>query len=445
MLTEDYDEMVDIWSFGMVILELVTQQLPYSECKGAFQAYQVSNNRTYCNPFYSLIDIKCSKLNKNENIRLYTVNDRMKRIVYIQTIISGTKPLVLSQISNPYIRSFIDICLNITAKCRPTALELLSHPFLLSRASDKILCHKGVKPKSRQIPEPPASPEKANDTNHPITPLSEIEESIENPEIRTLSEERIVVEAVDVINDNKTKITMQIFSHAFPDKIMTVAFEYDKTKDLPRSVADEMVQALKLQKYFVEKIQSAILKAVKESHTDRCEDAKEENVIEANNQPNHIENEHEIKLESMKIAQTDQDLHRSHIMKLNSPKNMNRGFSKENVKLKKRQDTHAWLIDHELSDLIPIFDKEGLTMGHLKDATNDDLKEMRDMYKWNVVIYLKLRKAVEEIQPATSQNSQYIEQEQTRILDELSRKHQIVSRDINTVKGVINGLLIDLI
>eukprot|EP01084_Bolivina_argentea_P125202 221857_1 len=37
---EDYDEMVDIWSFGMCVLELITSLIPYSECKGAFQVYQ---------------------------------------------------------------------------------------------------------------------------------------------------------------------------------------------------------------------------------------------------------------------------------------------------------------------------------------------------------------------------------------------------------------------
>ena len=154
--------MVDIWSFGMVILELVTQQIPYSECKGAFQAYQA--------------------------------------------IISGTKPLVLSQISNPYIRSLIDICLNVSPTCRPTALELLSHPFLLSRGSDKTLCHKGIKPKSATFPpEPPKSPLIELEA---VSPVSEIAESVD---IGSLSEEQIVVETVDVLDANKTKITMQIF------------------------------------------------------------------------------------------------------------------------------------------------------------------------------------------------------------------------------------------
>ena len=77
--------MVDIWSFGMVILELVTQQAPYLECKGAFQAYQA--------------------------------------------IINGKKPLILEQVHNQYIKSFIDICLNPNQNVDQQQ-TILDHPFI---------------------------------------------------------------------------------------------------------------------------------------------------------------------------------------------------------------------------------------------------------------------------------------------------------------------------
>ena len=30
---EDYDELVDIYSFGMCLLEMITLEIPYSECR----------------------------------------------------------------------------------------------------------------------------------------------------------------------------------------------------------------------------------------------------------------------------------------------------------------------------------------------------------------------------------------------------------------------------
>ncbi len=37
---ENYNELVDIYSFGMCMLEMVTCECPYSECKGFIQIYK---------------------------------------------------------------------------------------------------------------------------------------------------------------------------------------------------------------------------------------------------------------------------------------------------------------------------------------------------------------------------------------------------------------------
>lgn len=37
---EEYNELVDIYSFGMCILEMVTCEYPYSECKNQAQIYK---------------------------------------------------------------------------------------------------------------------------------------------------------------------------------------------------------------------------------------------------------------------------------------------------------------------------------------------------------------------------------------------------------------------
>merc|ERR1712154_621647 len=63
--------------------------------------------------------------------------------VYNKVMIEKKKPDILFKINDPYIRSFINICLDFNPLQRPTANELLSHPFLLPRyPRDYILCQK---------------------------------------------------------------------------------------------------------------------------------------------------------------------------------------------------------------------------------------------------------------------------------------------------------------
>eukprot|EP01083_Nonionella_stella_P266709 901851_1 len=194
LFKEQYNEMVDIWSFGMVILELVTKQMPYAECKGAFQAYQA--------------------------------------------IVSGTKPLILSLVNDNYIRYFIEICIKLNPKERPTAIELLEHPFLLDRINDRILCHHSIKPKNQKYPEPPESPVKPHikpsqiDTqqlddskqmlyNNPSSkpPTRTPTPNASTPKMNTISQEKVIVEKIDVIG-NIYSFTMKICGNSFSEKIM---------------------------------------------------------------------------------------------------------------------------------------------------------------------------------------------------------------------------------
>ncbi|CAM0944715.1 unnamed protein product [Alopecurus aequalis] len=84
---ENYDELVDIYSFGMCMLEMFTLEYPYSECKNPAQIFK-----------------KVSK---------------------------GVKPAALSKIVNPEVKHFIEKCL-VPASKRLSARELLQDPFLCS-------------------------------------------------------------------------------------------------------------------------------------------------------------------------------------------------------------------------------------------------------------------------------------------------------------------------
>ncbi|XP_021848654.1 probable serine/threonine-protein kinase WNK9 [Spinacia oleracea] len=82
---EEYNELVDIYSFGMCILEMVTFEYPYSECSNPAQIYK--------------------------------------------KVISGKKPDALYKVKDPEVRQFIEKCL-ATVSSRLSARELLNDPFL---------------------------------------------------------------------------------------------------------------------------------------------------------------------------------------------------------------------------------------------------------------------------------------------------------------------------
>ncbi|KAF7840544.1 putative serine/threonine-protein kinase WNK11 [Senna tora] len=79
---ENYTEKVDIYSFGMCLLEMVTLEIPYSECDTVAKVYK----RVTC----------------------------------------GIRPMSLNKVRDPQVKGFIDKCL---CSDRPSASELLRDPF----------------------------------------------------------------------------------------------------------------------------------------------------------------------------------------------------------------------------------------------------------------------------------------------------------------------------
>lgn len=82
---EEYNELVDIYSFGMCVLEMVTFEYPYSECTHPAQIYK--------------------------------------------KVISGTKPDALYRVKDPAVRQFVEKCVATVSRRLP-ARELLKDPFL---------------------------------------------------------------------------------------------------------------------------------------------------------------------------------------------------------------------------------------------------------------------------------------------------------------------------
>ncbi|XP_026823268.1 serine/threonine-protein kinase WNK1 isoform X3 [Rhopalosiphum maidis] len=85
MYEEHYDESVDVYAFGMCMLEMATSEYPYTECTGPAQIYK--------------------------------------------KVISGVKPLSFDKIENPEIKDIIESCIKLKKEERPSIKELLAHDF----------------------------------------------------------------------------------------------------------------------------------------------------------------------------------------------------------------------------------------------------------------------------------------------------------------------------
>ncbi|KXZ51020.1 hypothetical protein GPECTOR_14g260 [Gonium pectorale] len=83
---ESYDERCDIYSFGMCLLELATQEYPYAECHSVPQIFK--------------------------------------------KVTLGVPPASLARVSSQELREFISLCIAHNPADRPSARELLKHPYL---------------------------------------------------------------------------------------------------------------------------------------------------------------------------------------------------------------------------------------------------------------------------------------------------------------------------
>ncbi|MFS7951295.1 putative protein kinase WNK-NRBP family [Helianthus anomalus] len=111
---DDYNELVDIYAFGMCLLELVTFEYPYIECANAAQIYKnvtsVSDLRHLLFPFI-----------------LFHI-DQVHQL--------GVKPASLTKVNDPEIKSFIENCITNVAD-RLSATDLLMDPFLHEKDDDE--------------------------------------------------------------------------------------------------------------------------------------------------------------------------------------------------------------------------------------------------------------------------------------------------------------------
>ncbi|PAN41292.1 hypothetical protein PAHAL_8G033400 [Panicum hallii] len=193
---ENYNELVDIYSFGMCMLEMVTGECPYSECQGFVQIYK--------------------------------------------KISEGIKPIALSKIKDEEVRSFIESCLGSAADRLP-ASELLKSPFILK---DDIINDKTFNPAQ----EPIAFPQNL-DLDLDATPIfvSLLSNGIAcdgKESISLVLRRGVFVLEGDMSIKDPVKLLLRI---PVPNgKCKNIEFAFDLEKDTSLSVATEMVEELEL-------------------------------------------------------------------------------------------------------------------------------------------------------------------------------------------------------
>ncbi|XP_052143474.1 probable serine/threonine-protein kinase WNK4 [Oryza glaberrima] len=201
---ENYDELVDIYSFGMCMLEMFTLEYPYSECTNAAQIFK-----------------KVSK---------------------------GVKPAALAKITNIQAKQFIEKCL-VPASERLSAKELLQDPFLCSDNSSVLVGTKfpSSLPKSVDVSLEAlhmdvdtnesmcTSTCKRNDLGGPHRSVLEFTRTNKNTELKLTGEK---------LDDNSVSLVLRIADLCGHARNIHFLFYLDS--DTAMSVAAEMVEQLEL-------------------------------------------------------------------------------------------------------------------------------------------------------------------------------------------------------
>ncbi|KAF2313505.1 hypothetical protein GH714_011292 [Hevea brasiliensis] len=206
---EEYNELVDVYSFGMCMLEMVTCEYPYSECKNPAQIYK--------------------------------------------KVTLGIKPASLGKVNDPQLKQFIEKCL-VPASMRLSATELLKDPFLATENSKEIvpvslriadLMSKQVN--TLQSESHPmdidsnikklsiGSCTKSMDEVLPFSTL-ELRRFTENNEFRLRGEKN---------GDNTISLTLRIVER-FGGGVKNIHFTFYLDTDTTFSIAEEMVEQLDL-------------------------------------------------------------------------------------------------------------------------------------------------------------------------------------------------------
>lgn len=229
---EEYTELVDIYSFGMCMLEMVTCEYPYNECRNQAQIYK--------------------------------------------KVTSGIKPQSLSRVDDPQVRQFIEKCL-LPASSRPKALELSMDPFLArdgSKDSASLLASTSTASKPPHPEHLPmdvdhhhnenksvsvsSSRKSNNEESYPWCQTIELQRFAEDKEFRLRGERS---------DDATASMLLRIGDSSGKGRIVHFAFYLNS--DTATAIAEEMVEELHLTSQEVIVIADMINDLIMQLHSER--------------------------------------------------------------------------------------------------------------------------------------------------------------------------------
>ncbi|KAD5508220.1 hypothetical protein E3N88_15923 [Mikania micrantha] len=198
---EEYNELVDIYSFGMCVLELITCEYPYSECRNQAQIYK--------------------------------------------KVTSGIKPAGLSKVKDPQVKEFIEKCL-VPLSQRLPAKELLKDQFLAPE-SIKEHVHEPVEVDlvNLAIPNSPTM-DIDHDDNQVSSGSSSMKSntSISSHELQCLNDRNDIRLKGEKNEDNSVMLTLRIAD--FSGSVRNIHFPFYLDSDTSHTIAQEMVEQLDL-------------------------------------------------------------------------------------------------------------------------------------------------------------------------------------------------------
>ncbi|CAM8953729.1 hypothetical protein QQ045_016213 [Rhodiola kirilowii] len=215
---EDYNELADIYSFGMCMLEMVTFEYPYSECRNSAQIYK--------------------------------------------KVSSGIKPEALSKVKDAEVRQFIEKCL-LPASQRSSAKDLLNDSFLqvdlfernhsmhlpdivlpkVGPFGDRCLLSEG--PSRSRCRTPSLDIDALEDSERPI--INFAPGGCQNRlEIRRTSRGSLFQLKGEINDENSISLTLRIADRNDAGRLRNIHFLFYLDSDTAISVSSEMVEQLEL-------------------------------------------------------------------------------------------------------------------------------------------------------------------------------------------------------
>ncbi|CAN6362061.1 unnamed protein product [Urochloa humidicola] len=193
MYDEEYDERVDVYSFGMCMLEMITVEYPYSECSNPAQIY--------------------------------------KRVT------AGKLPEAFYRIQDDEARRFIGRCLVFKASMRPSVAELLLDPFLLDDDHHQ----------QHHLPVAAPCPLTCSNSSDVSSLLGDDRDDVDQKDAQPAAPIRTDMTITGKLNAEEDTIFLKVqIADKTGNNVRNIYFPFDLVSDTAMEVAQEMVKELSI-------------------------------------------------------------------------------------------------------------------------------------------------------------------------------------------------------